>query len=157
MTQVLAAPQACSAQGPSSAWIAAVMEHRNELLSIDEAKRPEASQEVLRKLNCLEPVYTDWLLQDGLGLGKGFASAAKPAAERVADLLVSLDASGWRTLARAAGSARRSRETADVLTDSQAPVDSWAQAYIRACEARRTERLRPLFASGWPGVVFTTH
>ena len=120
------------------------------------------------------PIYTDWLSQDAFAEGlwahvpaggqHKFRTQKELIGDKLAQRLLSMDSEFWRSMLfrvvqpLTKGTQKLPDELSNwlVRSDTQ-PIEVMADLYIQACEFRRAQRLVPLLAQGWEGVVFAQH
>lgn len=158
----------------SSDWLNALAEAADSIASVEASHRPIKAIHCWDGLEEAFPLYMDWLLQDAFEEGlwnhvpaggqNKFRTQEELIGDKFAQLLLSMDSDFWRKMLFRVVQplAKGPQELPDELlhwlvrSDTQ-PVETMADLYIQACTFRRNQRLVPLLAQAWEGVVFAQH
>lgn len=162
---------AMATNGHAAEWVAALRGAGEAISRQPASDRAATAQQAWRELERRFPLACDWMLQDApqtplwAHVPAGGRDWWRPQREllgdTLADLLTGVGAERWiRMIERALAELGETghplaQELADLGPDAH--HTALAELYLRVCEQRRTQRLKPLLERNWEGIVFARH
>ncbi len=155
-------------------WLDDLRAAQRELRDMPRNERAEAVVAVWQRLEYAYPVYMDWLLQDGFeeplwtaspaGGREGFRVQSALIGPKLAALIINMDAAYWHDMLSRVKASLAAQEIPlpDELSQRQVtadglPLPELVNLYLDMGAWRREQRLVPLLAQQWDGIVFAQH
>ena len=154
-----------------SAWAGELQQAGESLKDLADRERSRTAIASWRELEKKFPLASDWMLQDGFdeplwkrspaGGRHRWINQETLIGKDIADLLQDRSAARWismigRVMAELNDKGQPFARELETLKSNK-NIEQLAALYLRACESRRAQRLKPLTDKNWGGIVYARH